>query len=277
MASVWLCAIMIAVGGMAGLLRIAHEPEHEPDSWPPNWLQQQPFGVIIGTSLVFHAFPAEYPANDIFSVAKTHDRIIRVRMNDLSDLEALKPVRRAVDVGVKAIFVEIDPFLRDFHIDYELDARLRAVRDFSIRLRGAALQWLRPPPVITNGGVMIDSPGDKIYDGNIHGFADKYPLYVHAPHDSSGIAETLAIGRRQGLNIVWVAMPRSQTAVSYLGPTFETAFTSQLQAFAAAFNATVWRPAIFWPNEFFVDDAHMNAAGRARFISELRRYVATRQ
>jgi hypothetical protein len=274
MASVWLCAVVVAVGGMAGLLRITPEPSLS-TARNVEWLQPPPFGVFIGTSLVHNALSAEQPANDIFRTAESDELFVRMATNSLSDAAILERVRHAVGAGVKKIFVEINPLLQTFSATPKHAAILRSVLNFSDRLRGAARQWLGRGPAATNADVLIDSPGDTIYDGNIREFALSYPVYIHAPRDPIAIAEALALARRQGLDIVWVAMPRSQTAAAYLGPAFETAFSRQLQAFAAAFNATVWRPALFWPNEFFVDQAHMNAAGRARFMSELRRYGAT--
>jgi len=274
MASVWLCAIALAVGGMAGLIRITPEPQRS-TTRDVERLQPPPFGVFIGTSLVALALPAEQPAKDIFRTAEASDLFVRIASASLSDAEILERVRLAVRAGVKKIFVEIDPLLRTFRAEPKRVAGLRRVRDFGDRLHNAARQWLGRGPPATNIGALIDSPGDTIYDGNIRELALIYPVHVHAPRDPAAIAEALAIARRRGLDIVWVAMPRSQTAAAYLGPAFETAFSGQLQAFAAAFNATVWRPAIFWPNEFFIDQAHMNAAGRARFTSEFRRYGAS--
>jgi hypothetical protein len=224
--------------------------------------------------LVRNAFPPEQPANDFFPTAEAHDRIIRITLNNLSDAETVERVRDAVDVGVREIFVEIDPLLRVFRSG-EVPAYFRMVRDFSDRLRGAAIHTLGLGPAVANDGISSDSLGEGTYNGNTDALALDYPVFVRAPRDPTAIAEALAIARRQGLDIVWVAMPRSQTAAAYLGPAFETAFAGRLQEFAANFGARIWRPTKSWPDAFFVDQAHLNAAGRARFMSELRRYGAT--
>jgi hypothetical protein len=264
MASVWFFAVMISVGGMAGLLQITPDPKTEAPQRPP-------FGVFIGTSLVLAAVPPEDAANDIFRAAEARDLFVRMASHSLSDVETLERVRRAVNAGVKEIFVEIDPLLRTSRGKPLTVVISSGVHDFSRRLRDAAHHWL---------GLAIQRPSPApdelhgIYDGQIRELDLGYPV-VHAPRNPAFVAETLEMARRQGSDIVWVAMPRSQAAVAYLGPAFETAFSGQLQAFATILNTTVWRPAVFWPNEFFVDPIHMNTAGRARFMSELRRYGAS--
>lgn len=258
MTFVWLCAVVIAAGGMAGLLRMAPYVE---------WRRPPPFGVFIGTSLVQHAVPPVQPANDIFGTAEASDLFVRKSSPALSAVDTLDRVRHAVRIGVKRIFVEVDPLIRTRPIETSM---LHDINNLSDRLRDAMREWLG------RSRVWNDFPGDTIYDGNIRELALIPPATIHPPQDLAAIIDVLALASRQGLDIVWVAMPRPETTVTYLGPTFEIAFSGQLQAFASAFNAKVWRPAIFWPNELFIDRAHMNAAGRARFMSELRRYGVTR-
>lgn len=268
LASVWLCAFAIAIGAMAGLLRMAPDP----DPVPPEWLKAPPFGIFIGTSLVRDAFPPGLSAEEIFFTAKPGDRIIRASLNNLSDTKTVERFRYAVNAGIKQIFVEIDPMLRTFRSDH---AWVRIVVDFSDRLRSAARGLLGIRSAATDSNMSGDGAREGVYDGNIGALLSSYPVIIHAPYDPAAIADILAIARTKGLNVVWVAMPRSRTAADYLGPAFENDFQARLQAFATEFDAKIWRPALSWPNEFFLDQAHMNGAGRARFLHELKLFAAT--
>lgn len=271
-AAVWLCAIALSISLMAGLLRASQE--RDPES---KWLESPPFALVIGTSLMRRALPLEYPARALFAEAGNDDRVARSASPNLSDAESIQRIQRAIDLDVKKIFVEIDPLLRSFGPDQVLPAHVPMVRDFSERLRAAMLQLLFRKASATQDAAPDPLFDGSIFDGNRSKLATYDPVVVHAPRDPAAIAKALATARRRGAEIVWIAMPRTETVASYFGPAIEIGFDEQLQAFAAKFNATIWRPARSWPNEFFYDQAHLNAAGRARFLSELRLYLAAKR
>lgn len=257
MTAVWFCAIAIAASAMVGLLTMAPESE---------WLRSRPYAVFIGTSLTLNALPSEQFASNFFLTVTEHDRFVRMASNAISDTEIVQRVEHAVLAGVKRIFVEIDPLLRTYRSVYKLPAGIRAIQEFSERLRFTLREQLR---------LHGDDPGGAAFDGFVGG--QPVDFLIHAPRHPAGIAKVLELAKNRELDIVWVAMPRSQSAADQLGPAFESAFASRLQEFALAMGANVWRPTIAWPDELFKDRAHLNSAGRERFMTELRRHGMGRQ
>jgi hypothetical protein len=142
-------------------------------------------------------------------------------------------------------------------------------------MRGTALQLLSGRTSTFDDDTSDPRFYNVVYAGGTVELALYYPVAAHPPRDPASIAAALRKARQRGIDVVWIAMPRSETTADYLGTEFETAFEKQLQEFATRFDTTVWRPAQFWPNRYFVDQSHLNAAGRTRMLSEFRHYVAT--
>lgn len=270
MAAVWLCAIALSAISMAAVLRLGEVPDPE-----LRWVQSPPFSLVIGSSLIRRALPLESSAEGIFPEAGSNDRIARSASQKLSDAESLRRLQRAIDMDIKHIFIEIDPLLRSFGTPDPISAQLDPVRDFSERLRLAALQLLFGTPSVADEAAFDLEHSRRVYDGNPVNLPKYGIIAVHPPDDPDSIVRALTAARRKGIKVRWIAMPRSETAVSYFGPAIEAEFARQLAAFAQKYDATIWRPASFWPNELFADQGHLNAAGQARFLSELRRFLAT--
>ena len=104
-----------------------------------------------------------------------------------------------------------------------------------------------------------------------------YPALIHAPSDPGGIAAALGIARQRGLAVVWVAMPRSQTAAHYLGSKFEARLRRQPACIRVAVRRGDMAAGSILAEkvECFIDNAHLNDTGRVRFMEETRRYGAT--
>jgi hypothetical protein len=261
MAGIWIGAVAIVAGCIAAL-QFVSEPTDNLD--PP------PFAVLIGSSLTRFAFPYTYPADRVFPAATATDRLIQ--MTTTRGMGSVtERLRRAVDVGVKHIYIEIDSLLTTHRnrITY-----LDAVRRFSLRLHRRALLLLNPKLRVDQDRTRGETP-DGTYRGDTREVALFYPATVHPPRNSAALAAVLADARRKGIHVVWMSPPRSETLASYVGPAYEEAFEAQLKDFAKKFGAEIWRPVKSWPDELFVDHAHLNHAGRARFFAEFRRYVAT--
>ena len=228
-----------------------------------------PYGVFIGTSLAENALPSGHPAHEIFATAGADDRIVTIASANQSETQILAQTRRSIDMGVKKIFVEINPFL--LTLRFERRALRNAARSrFVVGIRnliGRSAVRLRTKVLAAVG---LSAYAAELTELRIH-----YPATVRGPCNPQAIAAALHAARHRGLAVIWVVMPRSQRAADYLGPSFEAEFAEKLHWFAGLFEAEIWRPADFWPNEYFLDNAHLNAEGRTHFLQAMRRYGAT--
>jgi len=186
----------------------------------------------------------------------------------LSEARTVNLLHRAVDSRVPKVLVEVDPLLRTL-LRLEEPSGIQILSD---RLRLAALVVTGFVPATT------EAPNARVYDGDKRDLvARSYAARAHSPRHPSALRDALAAAKRNGTEVIWIAMPRSQAAAEVLGPGFETSFARELDEFASRFSAVVWRPAKFWPNKLFIDRAHMNEDGRARFVDELSRFLSTRR
>ena len=71
------------------------------------------------------------------------------------------------------------------------------------------------------------------------------------------------------MQVVLLAPPRSEAAADYLGEEATKNLESHVRDVANRLDLPVFMPQSFWPNEFFVDQAHLNRRGRQRFCAEL--------
>jgi len=255
---VWLSAIGLASAAVAALLAVPPLPQMT--------FQPPPFAVIIGSSLVGAAFPAEYRASALFPDSVQGDRIIRISQPYLSEPGIVNLLHRAAEGGVRKVLIQVDPLLRTYRFQQEPSG----IAAFSNRLRLAVLDGTG------FASPLLEAPDARVYDGDTRDLAANfYTARAHSPRNLSALRNALAAAKRNGTEVIWIAMPRTQTAAEFLGPSFEIAFAGELKKFANRFSAVVWRPARSWPNELFVDQAHMNEGGRARFVNELSRFLST--
>ena len=272
LALVWLSAIGLAGTTVTSLLLITPLPAVPP---LPTF-QPPPFAVIAGTSLVKRAFPADYSAAAFFPDAAPDDRIVRLAPSNQPNGGVVALLHRAANRGVRKVLVEVDPLLRTMRSQEPsritvLSGRLRYAALYAIeKVTGFAIEDVTGfPKTATDEPILLVFNGDKRALA-----ARSYGASVHSPRDPAALRAALAEAKRRGTEVLWIAMPRSQAAAEVLGIGFETAFARELDGFARRFSAVVWRPAKFWPNELFIDQAHMNENGRARFIGELSRFLS---
>ncbi len=225
-----------------------------------------PYALMVGTSLFENALPPEHPAKDVFPSAPAEARMAATAFANQSEQRIIQVAQEAIEAGTSYIFIEINPFLltmRFERIAISKHAGIRrwmsaGVRVFIESVRYASI-WL-----ITWGRY-----GELLKELTLY-----YPADVRAPRDPTSIEAVLELARQRGTTVVWVAMPRSQSAIGFLGSRFEAIFADRLRAFASQFKAEVWRPTHAWPDTYFHDNAHLNAQGRELFMSALREYAA---
>lgn len=98
------------------------------------------------------------------------------------------------------------------------------------------------------------------------------PRLIDAPHPER-LAALIEQAKRQDAGLLFVALPISEHAASYIGPEYREEFGRHLKEFAERFAVEAWSPAYSWSDDHFTDQAHMNAKGRARFTRELRAHL----
>lgn len=241
---------------LADTLQQPAPPAAEPVADGPS-----PFGIFVGSSMVTYAFPKQLAADELFPALEADNRIVRISSDNKLAAEIVQEVRRAAEAGVKRIFADIGPLLLSYWSRLDTDNPDDPdLIEYPVRER----RFGQP-------GCAVD-PGDN--ETLHHCVTVLYPVRVHGPQQPDLVRQALEAAARCGAEVVWVCLPRSQFAATYLGPEFEKAFAARLQAFADNFGATIWRPAAFWPDDCFGDTAHMNPAGQARFLQEMRCHCA---
>jgi len=177
-------------------------------------------------------------------------------------------MKEAVARGIPKIIVEVN------HLLYSMKAcrpepGLRAKFTnfaFALRLR---VSWT----VLGTGAVLAEASREfdslkQTYDGDKSQLGNLYPARLRSPKAFDLLEALVAARREKGLEVILVVMPRSETASQFLGAAFNSELDARLVALRGRFANMVWEPARFWPDRYFADHAHMNQAGRERFLAE---------
>jgi hypothetical protein len=266
-----------------------------------------PFAAFIGTSLYVYAIPSSPPTASLFPDAPTASYSVRVARGARTYQQTTALLKRAVEVGIRKVYVEINPIFED--ISFETDAierlRLRTLRmhddalemltffnDMAARLHSpttTALSESEPSSTIAareRTGANDDSlvpvdienawmQGSYVADSDPN--RHRYKTTLHPPRRPSEISAILALARKKQVDVVFMSMPRSESASRELGSQFERAYAKLLDDFVERFDATVLRPGMHWPDDYFVDRAHVNIRGRMRMMDIIRHHETGRR
>lgn len=254
MVIVWFTAIAFAIGLCLGLPALAQ--------WTV-YIRPLPFAVFVGDSLFAHAVPPRLPASQIFRAADTSAYINRPTKDGLTDREVISRLHLAVTAQVPKIYVELNPLITDLTPYENTFAAQQLVWRFSSNLRSSLLQVLG-----------IDNDEDDLaatFSGKIDESLYSSP-HAHAPRYGDEISREVERARDKNLKLTFVLLPRSEAAARYLGSQFESDVKKAADAFSLEYGVSVWKPAPFWPNNFFKDQGHLNARGREFFLARLRQF-----
>jgi hypothetical protein len=266
----WVGACVMATLILIGLVHI-EQRSSSLDSLP-----EAPI-VVIGSSLMRHAFPEQGPAKAPIGEDQPY---VRFAVSSLDEHEALDLLDRVLKEPTKVILVEINPIAFDFAFE-ERQRRegrffspawvLNGLREFSDRARlglRAVVDTLSGAATVTQQVTAPPRPDRPFYiDQDL--LARLYPLFLRPPREAGRLRLQIARAREKGIEIVLLAPPRSTAAANYIGEDVTLQIRKHLAAVAEGLGLPLFQPAVAWPDNLFVDQAHLNRAGARRFQEEL--------
>lgn len=274
----WVMAFAAAAFVLAGLVLAERLWWAQPGRFP-----QAPV-VVLGSSLMLHAFPEQGPAK--WPVDDRRD-YVRFAVNSLDEVQTLDLLDLVAKRPTEVVLVEINPIAFDFAFEGQTQeawaswvlAPFNELRRFSIQTRrglkiaigafggtGTPIQQM-----------MATAPPDHAFRVEADVLAKAYPLSLRSPRDAPRLRRIIADARAAGIEIIFVVPPRSTSAESYMGKATGIEAQKHFAALAEEFGVRLFQPAFAWPDRFFNDQAHLNRAGALRFQEELADWWRQRQ
>ena len=253
MALVWLSALLIAclvAGGFFALMTRAYARSLDGMD-----------AAFIGSSLFRHGLhdPAAAPP----ALADAAPRMVRFGQHSATELELLALARMAAARDGGLIFVEANQIVARLRVARQDCSTTREAERLFQRFRRFVVASLDfNPPHLPGLGVV---EGDRAQVLDPERMARSYPL---VPRAACRLAAWKAlVAGPGGGRIRFVLMPRSAAGAAMMDAARQTALLKAADVFAAAVGAPLLKPAPkgFWPDAFFIDEAHLNKAGALRF------------
>lgn len=223
--------------------------------------------IFIGSSLTRNAVPAE---TKLALNGGGNLKISRYTLSRIAENEALDLLEKAIAARPKRIFLEINPFAIDLTPPFDwtgLTAKMILAQYRVVRRKVArsALDLIAvPKPSLQNE----DWPEDPRFDLKPEDLERVYPFHLKSSAEIARLKTIVINAKKTGVDIVFTSFPRAQTAHDYLGDTVVQDTSAHLGQLAGVVELPIYIPATHWPDSFFHDQAHLNPAGRERFLSE---------
>lgn len=264
MVTTWIVAILLAIAAALGLDRISG----------PAWLVRSTMDgadiAVIGTSLLVHGIPARQVSGGLLGDGRKHRRFA---YDDMQEDEAVSILHEALASGASTILLEINPFAFDFAFRVRMNAEEdrhgsapRILKHFSYRLQ-SGLEHLIGIGEFESGEPKDLTPAKNTADANVKSIF--YPFQLHSPRSIEALLAAVNEARDRRALIILVAPPRARIAETWMGLNAEQALDRHLSTLAERLSLPLFHPGPGWPDELFVDNAHLNERGRARFCGEL--------
>lgn len=259
--SAWLAAVVILAGALllSGKLSPAQALRFE-----------QARVVAVGSSLMTYG----WPERGVVAGGKSFRRIgIAVPAED----QLLLLAEQAIGENAEVLLLEVTPFIADFKFETgqqchapaasfrrELHIRHVALVDRFRQLVGArsSLDGMIEPAALDRGQTIDPQK-----------LATFYPLTFHGPCDPARLGGLIDLARTKGTKVVLVLPPRSPMGESVMGGADAARLRTEAEGLAARLEIPLFAPLSGWQDGQFVDHAHLNAQGRARFMAELNRWL----
>lgn len=220
--------------------------------------------VFLGTSLMRHAVP-----NIPDSLTGTSGRgtFLRVGLSNATELQILTLAQAAVAADARTIYLEINSVVSRFAFQNASCGPRRRLNHGLWTTRTATWALLTGQHVLAEG-IRDETAHLSTVDVET-ALARNYPLHFQPLCDAA--AWKALVASAGAAQIVLVTMPRSKLAADRIGPVDIARFDRAAADLAAALHLPLFVPdaAGAWPDEDFVDQAHMSPAGSARFLGAL--------
>jgi hypothetical protein len=234
--------------------------------------------VVLGSSLLHHALPPTEAAASLLGDARRHQRI---GVSGISEEELLQLTGLALQGRASLLLLEANALLRDADAADTSCLRLGwldALRAFIGQKQVELARSVR----IAIGWVPVGHPAGETAGLDTRRaitpeqVARNYPMRLRAPRCRSELDRLVDAARRQGKQLMLVLPPRSFTAQAAMGAAQAAELENGAARLAAELGMPLFHPARAWPDDAFVDYAHMNRTGRERFVRELRQWLQRR-
>ena len=262
---VWAGALLAVIGLSVGLATLYPLPA--PDSFPPI--------AVIGSSRMNFAVTERGGGSDsLLGDGRPHLRMAEPR---ISEHATLLLIEEALDRGAPLIFVEANGLLFDFadmaH-QRRCDDWTYPTRLFLAERQSQVTRAVRRWRGLHDDRFYIGDPrplhnAQKLDPVLLRQFA---PVFVWPPCEQARLDGLVRRAKTQGSRIVLLLPPRSPAGDAVLGPAFVTTLVAHAKRLAAHTRLEILFFEDGWRNSEFVDDAHVNAAGRRHFLAEMRRW-----
>ena len=236
--------------------------------------------VFIGTSLIGFAVPPK----GVGALGGTEHHV-RLYVSSLSERSALDLAEMALaSRATRTIILEAYPFVRDFR--YEV----RGAKALGLLERGADRVILTAQTLSTSTRMFLqqrlqgrdplapflaERPIDRPYSLKAATLENLYPIHVRTPREEARLVALVRQATARGVEVILVAPPRSEAAVRLNGRARTASLQRAIQDLAIRLDVPVFAPVGPWPDSLFTDQAHLNRAGRERFLSALRQFGRT--
>jgi hypothetical protein len=236
-----------------------------------------PTVIVIGSSLMLHAVPPSGDgADSLLGDGRAHARLV---MSNITEAQTVALLGLVLKTGVQTVLIEANALAFDFPSRAPVPDQggfrpvvvMQSLLDLSARAKASLSTLLNPGRLATEAQNL-----DATFMVQSDVLAKNYPLHLRFPRNPEALEEVLKTAVATGVDLILIAPPRSQLAANAMGPQATETLRLHFQALARRLDLPLFQPAAVWPNDHFIDLAHMNRRGRARFMLELAQWWASR-
>jgi len=178
----------------------------------------------------------------------------------------------------RVLLIEIDPLVRDLAHETEPQAGTSGLLSFAewLQSRSLALRLGIKGALRRTNTASVGDYGladDLLIDAPYQITPEKlsfYPFTLHPPRQGARLARLIARARATGAEVWFLVPPTSNFALHYRGTAAIAAQTALVWATARDYGVPLLGQPEIWPDRLFVDNGHLNRAGRQRYVAQLR-------
>lgn len=224
--------------------------------------------AVVGSSLLRNGVPFESPDGGILGDGRPHARI---GVSGLTEAEAIKALNDVVEQRADIVLLEANVFVIDIG---QRGGRSRTWSPRSWWSKNVGVPFRRGIDRLQGRAFTVNLASENLLSAT---FKPKpatlkrlYPVAVHQPRDPIGFGQVVTKAEEGGVRVVLVVPPRPSSVAEAMGPENLAEVQAAYDQMATKYGLQLWVIGPTWPDELFGDHAHLNRAGRERFVTELR-------